>query len=341
MNRSLKYGLYVLVFLTALGISAHLTAMFLIKGQPEVEVPDLTGRGAVEALKTLSDLGLNLKVQAIDYSETIPKDHIISQDPPPGSRLKQKRKVMVVLSQGSATIPLPDLKGLSLEQARTILEHSRLELGTVSYMYGWGTEKDRDRILAQVPEPLQPTPIGTKVDLLLSRGPRQIHLIMPDLTGQPYSLALFSLERAGLALGRLETDLRPDWPAETVVVQDPPPGNRVAPGTLVRLTVNREPDQDPAEYSFHILEHDLPFGLLRRQVRIRVAIGSYLWDIHDQWHQPGERVLAVVLSKGPPRAQVFEDGVEQLRPAADEFLLGVMDDQDFTFDSLRRLHPSG
>ncbi|MEW5724866.1 MAG: PASTA domain-containing protein [Thermodesulfobacteriota bacterium] len=308
MKAGVKYSLYAAAFFLALGMTAYATVVLLVEAPAEVEVPDLRGLDGIAALRTLSDLGLNLKVKAADFSDTVPKDHVVSQEPTPGSRLKRKRDVKVVLSKGSAAVSLPDLRGLSLAQASSILAQSRLDTGLVSYTYGQGAEQGRDRVLAQVPEPMSSVPVGTKVDLLLSLGPRPYFMAMPDLTGEPYSTALTALERAGLALGRLETQFLPTWPAETVVVQYPRPGTMVARGALVRLTINRTREADPEDYSFHLLEYQIPFGVLKREIRFRVTLGPYLWDLHEEWHGPGEKVRVLALAKGPPRGQVFEDG---------------------------------
>ncbi len=326
MNRGFKYTIYAAGFLLALAVSAYLTTLILVKNQPEVDVPNITGQDGITALKILSDLGLNLKVHAVDFSDTVPKDHIISQDPEPGSRLKKKREVKVVLSKGSATAPTPDLRELSLEQARSVLEQSRLELGLITYTYGVGPKQGLDRVLAQAPEGLIPVNAGTRVNLLLSLGPHPEYIVMPDLTGQPYSLALFALDRAGLVLGRLETDTRSNWPEESVVVQEPAPGSRAAKGSLVRLTVNLAEDAELEEYRLQLLEYPVSYGLLRREVKIRVTVGPYLWDLYEKWHGPGELVRLVTLVRGRPRAQVFEDGEEKSILKTDLYNPGVRHD---------------
>ena len=334
MKRGFKYGLYAGAFFLALLVSAYVTTLVIVKGQPEVVVPDVTGQGAITALKTLSDLGLNIKVRAVDFSDSVPQDYIISQDPKPGTKVKKKRDIRVVLSKGSAFVPLPDLSGLSVDQAVSILEQSRLDQGQISYTYGFGPEQGRDRVLAQFPEPMTPVKAETKVDLLLSLGPRPVYLVMPDLTGQPYSVALYKLEQAGLTLGRMDTESRPDWPADTVVIQDPAPGSRTWRGDLVRLTVNRSDALNLKDYSFKVLEYDVPYGLFPREIRFRVAFGPYLIDLYEDWHRPGQTVRVVALTQGPPRAQVFEDGEEKALPAEKELDVGVDHDQDSTLDTV-------
>ena len=44
MTRGLKIVFYTAAFLAALSVTAYLTTYFLVKGEPEVTVPDLRGR---------------------------------------------------------------------------------------------------------------------------------------------------------------------------------------------------------------------------------------------------------------------------------------------------------
>lgn len=312
MKPGLRYGIYALAFMVALGLAAYGTVWFIVRGQPEVTVPDLVGKDAVESLKILADIGLNLKVRGIEYSDSVPRDHVLSQDPEPGAQIKPKREIKVTLSKGSASVRLPDLRGLPLEQARAILEQTGLKSGQISYSHGYGPEYGRDRVMAQNPDPLAVARVGTPVHLLLSLGPQPDYLIMPDLTGLPYSLAILNLERAGLKLGSIRAEVRPSWPTDAVIIQDPPSGGRVAKSTLVRLTVNRENALPQPEYRLQLLEYAVPYGLFRREIKIRVAAGPYVVDLHDDWYEAGDTVRVVALSNDRLRVQIFEDGEERL-----------------------------
>jgi hypothetical protein len=72
-------------------------------------------------LELLSGLDLNTKIGGLQYSGDIPANHIISQDPPAGSEVKKGRSVRIVISRGPASVQVPNLKGLSLDQAETLL----------------------------------------------------------------------------------------------------------------------------------------------------------------------------------------------------------------------------
>ncbi|MBW2092351.1 MAG: PASTA domain-containing protein, partial [Deltaproteobacteria bacterium] len=225
--------------------------------------------------------------------------------------VKKDRDIRVILSKDSRQVKLPDLKGLSLDQARAILEQAELSVGLTSYAYGLGPEQGRDRILAQVPEALSLVDRKTKVDLLLSLGPRSVDLVMPDLTAQHYSVALLNLERAGLKPGPLQYERRPNWPTGAILMQEPSPGSRVAQGATITLTVNRG-GGGVAEYKFHLLDYQISYGFLRREIRVQIEVDSFQFNIYEDWHGPGELVQTLALVPGPLEASIFEDNEKQM-----------------------------
>ncbi|MBU2551599.1 MAG: PASTA domain-containing protein [Proteobacteria bacterium] len=335
MKTGFRYGLYALIFLVALGGTAYLTVWLIVRGQPEVRVPDVRGRDPIAALKTLADLGLTLKVRAFDTSPHVPKDHIISQDPPPGFTVKTKRPVQVVISEGGANASMPDLRGLSLLQARSVIEQARLKPGHISRTYGFGPEQGPDRVLDQVPEPLEQVPVGTEVALLVSLGPRPAYLVMPDLVGRPYSLALTELEAAGLRVARIKAASDPDRPPDIVMAQSPSPGVRAAGNELVTLAVNGGSPVSPAGYYFKLIEYTIPFSLLRREIKIRASLDQYLIELHKGWHGPGQTVRVAALARGPSRIQVFEDGQEKVLPDAEEKYIRSIYEKNSPFHTFR------
>ena len=124
------------------GLSAYLTINLIIKSEDTVIVPDLIGKDVVFVLEQLTDLGLNTKVRGSEYSETIPKNHIIFQDPDADSEIKKGRDVKIILSRGTQSILMPNLVGLPERQASIILEENGLCRGTASRVYHHQLDQD-------------------------------------------------------------------------------------------------------------------------------------------------------------------------------------------------------
>jgi serine/threonine-protein kinase len=121
-------------FIFIVGISAFFVLTLMIKSEDTVIIPKVTGKDVIYALEILSDLGLNTKVKGSEYNDNIPKNHIIFQDPEPGSEIKKGRDVKIILSKGAKEALTPNLKGLTIDQARIILEENELCPGNTALL---------------------------------------------------------------------------------------------------------------------------------------------------------------------------------------------------------------
>src|SRR4030042_2197958 len=102
--RLLKVAFFILVLILIAGVSGYITLSFMIKSEDRVVVPDLVSKEAVSIFEMLAQLGLNAKVKSSEYNNQIPINHIISQDPAPGSEIKKGRDVRLILSKGPKTV---------------------------------------------------------------------------------------------------------------------------------------------------------------------------------------------------------------------------------------------
>jgi len=132
--------------------------LFVSQGPKPVPVPNVVGQTFEDAAKTLSDAHLGV-TRVDDFSETVDSGKVISQDPASGEAPKDS-KVTLHVSKGPERISVPDLTGLSLDDAQSALDAAGLQLGTVDH---W--RKDRV-VKAQDPSPGDKVKRGTSVDLL-------------------------------------------------------------------------------------------------------------------------------------------------------------------------------
>jgi serine/threonine-protein kinase len=116
MKRLIKIPLY-LIILSILGIiSGYLTFKLLSFGKT-VDVPDLRGKGMVEASSILKNKGLYIRLENEDYDSYVPQGYIIRQDIPAGNKVKEGREIGVVLSKGPRVKYVPDVVGQPLSAA--------------------------------------------------------------------------------------------------------------------------------------------------------------------------------------------------------------------------------
>ncbi|MBI4491808.1 MAG: protein kinase, partial [Chloroflexi bacterium] len=82
------------------------------------QVPDLGGHSLADAAQLARAAGLDVSIDSLQPSEDKPKDTVIGQLPPAGSRASRTAPVKLVVSAGIQT---PDLRGMNLNEARALL----------------------------------------------------------------------------------------------------------------------------------------------------------------------------------------------------------------------------
>jgi eukaryotic-like serine/threonine-protein kinase len=138
----------------------------------------------------------------------------------------------------SGVTRVPDLKGLSEEEARGRLSDQGLEGRHRPEDDRFDGVLEAGRVVTQRPGAGSMVKRGSEVDLLLSRGPNQVPV--PETRGQAVQAAQVTLAAAGLQLGETLSIYSEDQPGGLVAFQDPPAGSLVPPSTPVRLYLSIE-----------------------------------------------------------------------------------------------------
>lgn len=138
-------------------------------------------------------------------------------------------------------IPAPDLVGLPLGEASTLLVDSGLVMRR-------SEEKDRHdeeilegHVVQQDPRAGGFVKQGGKVEVVLSRGPQVV--TVPDVTSQSVQAAQAELVASGLSVGERIRIRWPEGASGTVVRQQPPAAAGAARGSAVDLLVSIEDPQ--------------------------------------------------------------------------------------------------
>jgi eukaryotic-like serine/threonine-protein kinase len=313
MPRIVKWLLVLAVAAAVFGASAYLTMTLIIRAEKTVVVPDLIAGKVVRGLKTLSDLGLNTRVQGFAFSDDIPADRVVFQDPDPGTEIKAGRDVRIVISMGSRKIPAPDLAGLPIQQARILLEENDLCLKQMARAYS--AVRARDGIIAQFPSAGRIIERKDCLDLLVSLGPRPPVISMPALTALPLDEAILALEQQGLSMGSITTEFSHKAPENTVVGQTPGAGHRTARGTVVHLVVQRSRTAAGAGMAqpvsvkpgARLFRHRVPSGFLKRHIRIHLTRPWLAMDLFDGFLEPGEEVWFLIPRGATTTVLLYED----------------------------------
>lgn len=189
--------LFLKNLLYAIGISLVIIIIALIwlriythHGQA-LTVPDLTGLSQEEALVIIQPKKLRLTVTDSVFYKEFPRGTIVKQNPEAGSRVKEYRTIYITLNaMNPERVPMPTVTGVSLRQARAILETYRLTLGKISYRPDIAINNVLQQMYeGNVIEPGQMINTGSQIDLILGRGLSDETTLVPDLIGKDITSA--------------------------------------------------------------------------------------------------------------------------------------------------------
>lgn len=219
----LKFPLYFFGFILISLLFAYFTFK-LLSFSRTVDVPDLSGKSLIEANDIVSKRGLNLKIEGEDYDSTVITGHIIRQDVPPGSRVKEQRGIKVVLSKGPKVQSIPPVVGESLDKAESVFLQNGLKVAKVIRVHSNTVEKDK--VIAQ--KPGSDEKIAERITLVISSGPYEVIYYCPEFQGKSVEDARQLAEKLGLSL-------KITGSGENIISQKPKFGTQIKTGDTIYL----------------------------------------------------------------------------------------------------------
>ncbi|WP_072343677.1 Stk1 family PASTA domain-containing Ser/Thr kinase [Actinomyces urinae] len=205
-------------------------------GEPEVEqvpVPTVVGQTQEQAIATLKESGLEFAIESTEASSEIPANSVISSNPEAGTIVDKGTTVKVVLSSGPADTTVPDVSGLTQQQARDQLKQKGLQVSDVVTVDDPSQEKGR--VIKTDPEAGAKISEGESVTLFIASG----NVSVPaDLVGRPRDEVLQVLQELGLNTN-VETEESADH-AEGTVMSLSATGT-VSKDTTITVTVAKAP----------------------------------------------------------------------------------------------------
>ncbi len=202
----------------------------------DVVVPSIVKQQWEHARQSLFDLGLRLQIRERQYDEKIPRDCIISQQPLPDEKVKKGRMVVVVVSKGSQTGIVPDLRKQTERKAVIELRKQGFMIGRKKHDFS--DSLDKDLVISMSPAPGTSMSREMPLDLLISDGPKPTHADTPNLIGESLVEAKQKIEDSNLKLGKIEYKSNGTLSPGTVISQSVPPGSSVPLETPINIVVS-------------------------------------------------------------------------------------------------------
>jgi eukaryotic-like serine/threonine-protein kinase len=181
-------------------------------------IPDLTGRSIEQALEALEPLGVVIE-QDQENSGSVPEGFVSRTDPAAGSRIFKNSVVKVFISLGPKQLRVPEVSGLSAEEAKKLLTDSGFVVGSSKNFFGdapqgqvLGLSAPAGTILNQ----------GSVLDVRISLGP------LPEVAGLPAEQARTLLAQVAIEIEEVEVfnnQIPQGQAVGLVLAEDPLPEN--------------------------------------------------------------------------------------------------------------------
>ncbi len=234
-----RFGVYLAMLVTAIVILAVLLDQvvlpMIVSSTRTIIVPNMVGLSEDDARKRLTDLGLVVMDPHEQVSETHAEGTVIQQSPYSGATVKEGRRIYLTVSAGKETVLMPDVRRMSLREARLNLMRLGLAVGNLAQVPSDSVAPDR--VVDQSRAPGDRVPAGSRIDLAISQGPSGVRV--PDLLGYSLTDANTILTDIGLVVGKIERIASGAMEPNTVLATVPPADSLVPPGSAIGLRVTK------------------------------------------------------------------------------------------------------
>ncbi len=201
------------------------------------KVPNVIGQTQEAAVQTIEKAGYTVGTVTEDYDAETVAGRVCKQDPEADSDLEKGGKINIVISKGVKKGSIPNLSGMTSEQAEKALKDAGLK---AQYAGNEASDADKDTVSRQDPAAGKEVDEGTTVKYWISTGPEDTSV--PNVVGSDQASAKAQLESAGFTV-QVETGDYSDKYGEGIVMSQSPNGGKLEKGGTVTITVSQ--GQDP------------------------------------------------------------------------------------------------
>lgn len=198
--------------------------IFNLTQRPIVEAPSLLGMPISQAKEQTKRLNLDVAELGSEYNERYPQPGtVIYQYPAAKTPMREGGIIQVRLSLGSRMVEVPDLRGLTVTEAKTRLEKIGLELDPITHQTPSRTISE-GLIVSTDPAPHERVERGTEITVTVSSGEKKAERRrdVSELIENKFSLSFRVQESDEPVLVRVEmTDARG---VEEVIFEEQRPG---------------------------------------------------------------------------------------------------------------------
>lgn len=302
-------GIFLFFLLSFIGLYVFYKNIMNV---PIVEVPNITGLPYEEARLEALQVGLHLVPQNEGiYHPEVPENHIISQSPKAGERVRQTRKIMVTVSLGPPVLTVPDLRNMTVREAGVFLENQQLSIGDIEETYS--AEVAQGYIISQNPLPEEEVEAGASIDIVVSLGPKPNMIAVPNVVGLYLEEAVAKIEEAGFRAGEIKRELTKRYMPDQVAEMEYQSGEMIPEGSEIDLIVSSgliNTEGAPIHKGV-TMRFSVPAGNWNQNIEIVIIDNNGRDTIYRGTNHPGDYIQVSFNSVGQTWYEIYING--QLR----------------------------
>ncbi|MDR0595979.1 MAG: Stk1 family PASTA domain-containing Ser/Thr kinase [Clostridiales Family XIII bacterium] len=260
-NRKYKI-LAVLVAIVAAGLIAYflvfpnLEKLLNPSSNPTHAIENVVGKSEEDAKSALEALGYKVEKGEDMFSPTVAQGLVAQQDPAAGEELAEGGTVTIFLSKGQeesnypdsgqtpteeavTMVQVPDLVGKNATDAENLLKAYGLALGTTTME---DSDKTVNLIIKQTPKSGNEVEKGTRVDIVISAGPKVKEAKVPNLLGLTQGKAEAALNKVNLLIRTVGEEYSDKYKKGTVMWQQYKKGQKLNEGQTVDVKISKGPE---------------------------------------------------------------------------------------------------
>ena len=240
---------------------------------------NLVGLYQTAAEEQLKSEGFTNYTFETQTSDTVETGYVIDQSVAEGTEITLDEEIIVYVSAGKETTTVPDVVGLTDDQATTMIEEKNLK---VTHGYEYSDTVEKDHVIYTDPTAGTEIAEGSEVKIVLSNGKEVVETTVPTLVGESAASAESLLTNANLA-GNPSYAYDSSVPAGYVISQDVDPNTTVDEGTTISYVISQGPETVTytATFAGQITNSDYDFANGNVNVTVSYTVGDATYSLYS------------------------------------------------------------
>lgn len=231
-----KKGPIIGVIVAIIAIAA-IAGFVLFGGGKQATVPDVVGMTYEEAVTKIRAEGFEVGEMSTEYDDEAESGTVLKQTPAANSQAQEGSKIDLVISQGSEQVDVPDVLGMSENEARREITAAGFIVGKTEVKEG--EDDDKGKVIDQDPSPGTKANTGSMINIVISGGADEVEV--PDITGKDVEDARKIAEDAGFTIQQGRSEASDTVPEGAIILQDPEAGDKAKKGSVIYYRISTGP----------------------------------------------------------------------------------------------------